>query len=93
MRFPAKTDLNGLIAALEKAIAEVSPDEIPHHLGNLERLKASLWTRTIASLQEAEGGGLSPRQRRGWQRGLNTLPFATAVVANRTALTAYFAMS
>ena len=37
--------------------------------------------------------GLSLQQRRGWQRGLNTLPFAIAVVANRTALTAYFAMS
>jgi len=55
MRFPAKTDLNGLIAALEKAIAEVSPDEIPHHLGDLERLKASLWTRMMSTPAARDG--------------------------------------
>ena len=55
MRFSAKTDLNGLIAALEKAIGEVSPDEIPHHLGNLERLKAALWMRMMSTPAARDG--------------------------------------
>lgn len=55
MRFPAKTDLNGLIAALEKVIAEISLDEIPHHLGNLERLKVSLWTRMMSTPAAPDG--------------------------------------
>lgn len=61
MRFPAKTDLNGLIAALEKAIIEASLHEAPRLLGDLERLKASLWARTMSPL--ATHNGLSGTTR------------------------------
>ena len=46
--YRANTDLADLIATLEQAIAEVSPREAPRLLGDLERLKASLWVRLMS---------------------------------------------
>ena len=55
MPYPAKADLARLIATLEQAIAEVSPREAPRLLGDLERLKASLWARTMSPLATHDG--------------------------------------
>ena len=37
----------GILADLERALAEVSPQEAPTLLGELERLKALLWIRMM----------------------------------------------
>ncbi len=51
----AKTDLADLIATLEKAIMEASLHELPRYLGELERLKGSLWARMTSPLVAHDG--------------------------------------
>ncbi len=51
----AKIDVADLIATLEKAIMEASLHEAPRLLGDLERLKASLWARTMSPLATHDG--------------------------------------
>lgn len=40
-------DLQRLLAALERALAEIPDQEIPSLIGHLEGLKASAWTRMM----------------------------------------------
>ena len=51
----AKLDLADLIATLEEAISEVPPQEAPRLLGDLERLKAALWTRMMSTPAARDG--------------------------------------
>ncbi len=51
----AEIDLADLIATLEKAIMQAPLHEVPRHLGELERLKASLWARMMSPLAAHDG--------------------------------------
>ena len=59
---PAKMDVTDLIASLEQALMEVCIQEVPHLLGDLERLKASGWARL---------NGVQPTQSPSPEGGLN----------------------
>ncbi len=50
-----KIDVADLIATLEKAIMEASLHEAPRLLGDLERLKASLWARMMSTPDARDG--------------------------------------
>ncbi len=57
---PAKADVTGLIATLEEAIAEVSLQEAPRLLGDLERLKVSLSARML--IDQIRGNNQTPEE-------------------------------
>ena len=58
MSYPAKADIAGLIAILDQAIADISPQEALSIIGDLERLKASVWMRLMGA--QAKGDGHAP---------------------------------
>ena len=57
-RYPPPVDLASIIATLEQAIAQVSLQEAPRLLGDLERLKAFLCGRLLGS--QAKGNDQAP---------------------------------
>jgi excisionase family DNA binding protein len=58
MKVPAS--LSDLFAALERAAAGLPPDQVPALLGELERLRASLWGR-VRSLQLCDDAYSAPQ--------------------------------
>ncbi len=48
-------DLHELLIHLAQAVAEASPQQAPALLGELERLKASLWGRLMTPLPALDG--------------------------------------
>ena len=43
------------LSALEAALAEVSPQEVPALLGGLERVRAALWARMMSASSDGYG--------------------------------------
>ncbi len=52
---PTPDPIKFLVARLEEALAQASPDALPEILGELERVKAGLWIRMLSGTPSKEG--------------------------------------
>ncbi len=61
---PTPDPIKFLVARLEEALAQASPDALPEILGELERVKARLWVRMLGGTPSKEAHKPPPPEDR-----------------------------